>query len=69
MTRTRALDRVLQWGHWVVPNFHTNVDRVAYWDKFARPEVTPKQGVQFDTWWLDADKAATLAQRKAAAGN
>lgn len=69
VTRTRALDRVLQWGHWVVPNFHTNVDRVAYWDKFARPEVTPKQGVQFDTWWLDAGKAATLAQRKAAAGN
>lgn len=69
VTRTRALDRVLQWGHWVVPNFHTNVDRVAYWDKFARPEITPKQGVQFDTWWLDAGKAATLAQRKAAAGN
>ena len=67
--RTRALDRVLQWGHWVVPHFHTNVDRLAYWDKFGRPEVTPKQGVQFDAWWVDPQKAATLAQRKAAAGN
>lgn len=69
VTRTRALDRVLQWGHWVVPNFHTNEDRIAYWDKFGRPEVTPKQGVQIDTWWIDQGKAATLAQRKAAAGN
>lgn len=69
VTRTRALDRVLQWGHWVIPHFHTNVDRIAYWDKFGRPEVTPKQGVQIDAWWIDPDKAATLAQRKSAAGN
>lgn len=69
VTRTRALDRVLQWGHWIVPHYHTNVDRIAYWDKFGRPEVTPKQGVQFDTWWVEASKAATLAQRKAASSN
>lgn len=69
VTRTRALDRVLQWGHWVVPHYHTNVDRLAHWDKFGRPSVTPKQGVQFDTWWVDQEKAATLAQRKAASGN
>jgi microcin C transport system substrate-binding protein len=68
VVRTRALDRVLQWGFWIVPHFHTNVDRLAYWDKFGRPEVTPKQGVQFDAWWVDQQKASTLAQRKAAAG-
>ncbi|MCK6450421.1 MAG: extracellular solute-binding protein [Alphaproteobacteria bacterium] len=67
VARTRALDRVLQWGFWVIPNFHTNVDRLAYWDKFGRPEVTPKQGAQFDAWWVDPKKDATLAQRKAAA--
>jgi hypothetical protein len=42
---------------------------VAYWDKFARPETNAKRGIQFDTWWIDAEKAATLPQRKAAAGN
>lgn len=68
VVRTRALDRVLQWGFWIVPHFHTNVDRLAYWDKFGRPEITPKQGVQFDAWWVDQQKASTLAQRKAAAG-
>jgi len=69
VARTHALDRVLQWGHWLIPNFHTSVDRVAYWDKFSRPAVTPKQGVQVDAWWVDPAKEASLAQRKAAAGN
>ena len=69
VARTHALDRVLQWGHWLIPNFHTSVDRVAYWDKFSRPAVTPKQGVQVDAWWVDPAKEASLAQRKAASGN
>ncbi|HZR71076.1 MAG TPA: extracellular solute-binding protein [Burkholderiales bacterium] len=64
--RTRALDRVLQWSHWVVPNWHIPYDRVAYWDKFGRPDKVPDQGVQIDTWWVDADKAAKLRERKGA---
>jgi len=69
VTRTHALDRVLQWTMLVVPQFYIAVDRVAYWDKFGRPQTNAARGVQFDTWWIDAAKAATLAQRKAAAGN
>ncbi|MEP1031033.1 MAG: extracellular solute-binding protein, partial [Alphaproteobacteria bacterium] len=38
---SRALDRVLQWGHYMIPNWHAPYDRIAYWDKFARPKVTP----------------------------
>lgn len=51
ITRARALDRVLLWGHYVVPHWHSRVFRVAYWDKFARPEVTPKYGLALDAWW------------------
>jgi microcin C transport system substrate-binding protein len=58
--RTRALDRVLLWGHYVIPQWHIQVDRILYWDKFARPEVTPKNGTQFDTWWVVPDKARGL---------
>jgi microcin C transport system substrate-binding protein len=61
---TRALDRVLQWGHWVVPNWHLEYDRLAYWDKFGRPSVIPTQGTQFDTWWIDSAKATALEGRK-----
>lgn len=60
---TRALDRVLQWGHWVVPNWHIEYDRLAYWDKFGRPSVIPTQGTQLDTWWIDPAKAAEVAAK------
>lgn len=50
--RTRALDRVLLWGHYVIPNWFNPVDRIAYNNKLARPEVTPKSGVDIDTWWI-----------------
>jgi microcin C transport system substrate-binding protein len=52
VTRVRALDRVLQWNHFVIPQYHIPYDRIAYWDKLARPDVTPAQGIQFDTWWI-----------------
>lgn len=62
--RTRALDRVLQWGQWVVPQWHSPVDRVAYWDLFGQPSRVPAQGFQLDTWWVDPAKAEALAKRR-----
>lgn len=51
---TRTLDRVLMFGYYVIP-FHTNsVSRVAMWDFFKMPEITPITGAVFDTWWVDA---------------
>jgi microcin C transport system substrate-binding protein len=65
VTRTRALDRTLLWGHYVIPNFHLAAYRVAYWDKFGRPAVSPKYALGFpDTWWFDAAKASALRQRR-----
>ena len=63
VVRTRALDRVLLWGHYVVPNWYIGSDRIAYWDKFGKPTVVPKDGVQVDAWWVDAAKAARLESR------
>ncbi len=64
VTRTHALDRLLQWGFYVVPHWHATVDRVAYWDRFSRPEVTPRSGFDFTTWWIDPQKDASLRQRR-----
>ena len=47
----RVLDRVLQWGHHVVPNWHVNRFRVAYRNTLARPEVNPPYGLPIDAWW------------------
>jgi microcin C transport system substrate-binding protein len=66
ITRTRALDRVLLWGHYVIPSWYLRVYRVAYWDKFGRPETTPKPayGTGFDSWWIDPEKEAALNRGK-----
>ncbi|MET4806970.1 extracellular solute-binding protein [Limibacillus sp. MBR-115] len=61
---TRALDRVLLWGHYVVPNWHIRIDRIAYWDIFGQPEIVPKNGAQIDSWWIDRAKADKLSRRR-----
>ena len=62
---TRALDRVLLWNHYVVPNWHARFDRIAYWDKFGKSAKSPKYGTDFYSWWIDPDKDRTLKSRKA----
>ena len=58
----RAMDRVLLWGHYVVPLYYLAEDRVAYWDAFGRPEITPTYGAVIETWWTDPAKAAALGR-------
>jgi microcin C transport system substrate-binding protein len=62
---TRALDRVLLWNFYVVPQWTYPFARTARWDRFSRPAVMPKYGQSaFPTvWWWDADKAAKVPQR------
>lgn len=62
--RTRALDRVLLWNHYVIPNWHLGAYRVLYWDKFGTPEIMPKYDLGVQYWWIDPDLDATLAQRR-----
>ena len=47
----RALDRVLLAGHYVIPLYNQRGDRLAYWDKFARPQTIPTYGFVLETWW------------------
>ncbi|MBP54576.1 MAG: hypothetical protein COB82_01270 [Marinobacter sp.] len=52
--RTRALDRVLLHGHYVVPNWYLPKDRIAYWSFLQRPETVPKNGVDVNNWWVES---------------
>ncbi len=47
----RALDRVLQWNHYIIPLWHLSTFRVSYWNKYARPSVRPKYDLGISTWW------------------
>jgi microcin C transport system substrate-binding protein len=67
VTATHALDRVLSWGHYMIPNWYLSYSRVASWDKFARPKVSPPYppgGVALDTWWLEQQRAQDVEAKK-----
>lgn len=49
--RARALDRVLLHGHYIVPQWHVDVDRIAYWSFLERPAQTPENGFDINNWW------------------
>ena len=65
VAHTRALDRVLQYGYYVIPQFHLGAFWVAYWEKFRRPEISPKYAVGFDTWWVDPGAEKSVEAKKA----
>ena len=62
---TKALDRVLLWHHFVVPQWTYGKTRTARWDRFGRPAEMPKYGMSAfpDIWWFDADKAGKIGRR------
>ena len=62
---TKAMDRVLLWNHYVVPQWTYGKVRSARWDRFSRPDPLPKYGFSgFPTvWWWDKDKAAKTGSR------
>jgi microcin C transport system substrate-binding protein len=62
---TRALDRVLLWNHYVVPQWNYPKVRTARWDRFSRPSELPEYGASgFPAlWWFDPDKAARIGKR------
>ena len=64
----RALDRVLQWNHFVVPNWYLPADRLVYWDKFSVPakRPNPPYGVGSTGWWIDPQRAKTIEASKQA---
>ncbi len=64
VTRTRALDRLLRWGHYVIPQFHGRTTRYAHWDFYGRTGIETLQRESFDRWWWDADKAAATQAKK-----
>ena len=61
----RALDRVLLWNFYVVPQFTYSFSRYARWDRFSHAEPLPKYGRSGlpTLWWYDEEKAARIGKR------
>ncbi len=62
---SRALDRVLLWNWYMIPQLYTPFDRIAYWDRFGHPDPYPPRDPGFPTvWWWDQAKAAALGDSR-----
>ena len=59
-TAIHALDRVLLWGHYVIPLYHSNTDRIAYWNFLEFPDTVPLYGIVIESWWANSEKALKL---------
>ncbi|GAA4531575.1 extracellular solute-binding protein [Chelativorans composti] len=54
---THALDRVLLWNYYTIPQYYQPTIRMAYWNKFGIPEKQPAYtGIDIDSWWIDPAK-------------
>lgn len=65
---THALDRVLLWHHYVVPQWTYGMARTARWDRFGHPDALPKYGQGFQgafptVWWSDPARSAKIEGR------
>ncbi|TNE41404.1 MAG: ABC transporter substrate-binding protein, partial [Alphaproteobacteria bacterium] len=58
----RALDRVLTWNFYVIPQFYGAYDRIAYWNKLSHTDVNPIQGPDIMSWWIDPEKARKMEE-------
>jgi len=57
---TRALDRALLWGYYVIPNWHIKTWRLAYWDHLGHPDKTPLYDIGTMTWWVKPDATPAI---------
>ena len=58
VTAVHALDRVLLWNWYMVPQYYIQDLRLAYWNRFARPTQPIRPGIALDDWWVDPKLAA-----------
>ena len=54
----RALDRVLLWGHYVIPNYYIDTWRIAHWQHLAQPQQAPLYDYGLMTWWIKPNAAS-----------
>jgi microcin C transport system substrate-binding protein len=62
---THALDRVLLWHRFVVPQWTYGKVRTARWDRYSHPDLLPKygRGAFLTVWWFDPARATKTGGR------
>ena len=61
-TAIKALDRVLLWGNYLIPQWYYPYDRIAHAGKLVRPESEPLYNTDIFTWWAEERPANQIAK-------
>ena len=59
---TRAMDRLLRAGYYLIPTYSKSKYWVAYWDMYAYSPQRPKYDLGMDYWWVDPAKQKRVMQ-------
>lgn len=66
MSAAHALDRVVMWNEYIIPEWFKGGRTIAWWDRFGRPNRAPLHDIgHIDTWWYDTARAAAVDAGKA----
>ncbi|NBB09585.1 extracellular solute-binding protein [Pseudomonas sp. SLFW] len=57
-----ALDRVLQWGFYWIPNYYPPGSSTVWWNRFGIPKVQASNSEAIETWWEISPQALTTEQ-------
>jgi microcin C transport system substrate-binding protein len=57
-----ALDRVLQWGFYWIPNYYPPGSSTVWWNRFGIPKVQASNSEAIETWWEISPQALTNEQ-------
>lgn len=52
LAASHALDRILLWEHYTIPQYHVKGFRLVHWDKFNKPKTPASYDMGVSTWWM-----------------
>jgi microcin C transport system substrate-binding protein len=61
-TYAHALDRVLQWNYYWIPNYYPPGTSTVWWNRFGIPKIPASNDAAPETWWEVSPKALSNAQ-------
>ncbi|WP_442962945.1 extracellular solute-binding protein [Pseudomonas sp.] len=62
LRHAHALDRVLSWNYYWIPNYYPPGSSTVWWNRFGLPKVQPSNDEGLDSWWEVSPTALTNAQ-------
>ncbi|MGN8260049.1 extracellular solute-binding protein [Pseudomonas sp. SMSB3] len=62
LRHARALDRVLQWNYYWIPNYYPPGTSTVWWNRFGLPRTQPAYDEGLDSWWEVSPAALSNAQ-------